>query len=82
MTDIARKSTRKARVRAASRSWTVRAAALVPVALALAEAVRDQLPAIGTLLSGWGLVALSVGVSAVIAVLRVRAVEAAEGAGE
>lgn len=81
MTKTARKST--ARLKAARKSWTVRVAAFVPVALALAEALREQLPAMAGLMSGWGLVALSVGVSTVIAVLRVRAVEAAEpGDGE
>lgn len=62
----------------------MRVAALVPVLLAVAEAAKEQLPAIGSLMSGWGLVAASVGVSAAVAWLRVRSAEAADasGAGE
>lgn len=62
------------RLAAARRSLTVWAAAAVPVLLASAEALKEQLPAIGGLLQGWPLVILSVGVSALIAVLRVRTV--------
>lgn len=79
MTDIARKSThRKPRLKAASTSWTVRFAAAVPVLLAVAEAAKEQLPAVAGLMSGWSLVAASVGVSAAVAYLRVRSIEAAE----
>ena len=63
-----------AKLAAARKSLTVWASAAVPVVLASAEALKDQLPAIGELLHGWPLVALSVGVSAVIAALRVRSV--------
>lgn len=65
--------TRKpSKLRAARKSRTVHFAALVPAILAVAEATKDQLPAISSLLSGWPLVALSVAVSAVVAILRVR----------
>lgn len=69
-----RKSPLSRRLAAARKSLTVWAAAAVPVLLAAAEALKEQLPALGSLLSGWGLVALSVGVSTLIAVLRVRSV--------
>lgn len=62
----------KNKFKAATRSMTVWASAAVPVLLAAAETLKEQLPTIAGLLSGWKLVALSVGVSAVIAALRVR----------
>lgn len=65
-----------AKLAIARRSITVWASAAVPVLLAGAEALKDQLPAIGELLHGWPLVALSVGVSVVIAILRVRSITA------
>lgn len=66
----------KAKLRAARKSLTVWFSALVPALLAGAEALKEQLPAIGAFLSGWKLVALSVAVSALVAYLRVRSVEA------
>lgn len=63
-----------AKLSAARQSLTVWASAAVPVVLASAEALKEQLPAIGELLHGWPLVALSAGVSVVIAILRVRSV--------
>lgn len=65
-----------AKFAAARKSLTVWASAAVPVVLAAAEALKDQLPALGELLHGWPLVAVSVGVSALIAALRVRSVTA------
>lgn len=62
----------KAKVKAARRSLTVWFSAAVPVVLAGAEALREQLPTLSGVLSGWSLVALAVGVSAVVAALRVR----------
>jgi len=71
-------ATLSAKLTAARKSLTVWASAAVPVILASAEALKEQLPAIGGLLHGWPLVALSVGVSALIAALRVRGVSTAE----
>jgi hypothetical protein len=65
----------KNKFKAATRSLTVWASAAVPVLLAAAETLKEQLPAIAGFLGGWKLVALSVGVSAVIAALRVRSVK-------
>lgn len=62
------------RLRAASRSATVWFSASVPVLLAAAEALRDQLPGLAEYLSGWKMVAASVVVSAVVAWLRVRSI--------
>jgi len=69
------KKTLKSKVKAAARSLTVWCSAAIPVLLAGAEALKDQLPAISGYMSGWKLVALSVGVSAVIAALRVRSIK-------
>lgn len=62
------------KLHAARRSLTVWFSAAIPVLLAGAEALKDQLPAIGELLHGWPLVALSVGVSILVAALRLRKV--------
>lgn len=62
----------KQKLNAAKKSLTVWASAAVPVLLAGAEALKDNLPAISGFLTGWKLVALSVVVSALIAALRVR----------
>lgn len=70
------KSQPKNKLRAAARSWTVRFSALVPVLLAGAETLKDQLPAMGDYLSGWKMVAASVCVSAVVAALRIRSIAA------
>ena len=59
----------------AQKSLTVWFSAAVPVLLAGAEALKDQLPALGELLTGWRLVAASVAVSIVVAWLRVRSIE-------
>lgn len=68
--------TLKTKMKAAAKSMTVWASAAVPVLLAAAETLKDQLPTIAGFLTGWKLVALSVGVSALIAALRVRTVGA------
>jgi hypothetical protein len=65
-----------AKLAAARRSLTVWASAAVPVALAAAEALKDQLPFISKLLQGWPLVALSVVVSSLVTALRLRSVRA------
>lgn len=64
------------KLRVARRSMTVWFSAAVPVALAAAETLKEQLPALGDLLSGWRLVAASVLVSAAVAALRVRSAKA------
>lgn len=68
--------TNNKKLKAAARSLTVWASAAVPVLLAAAETLKEQLPAIAGFMTGWKLVALSVGVSALIAALRVRNVGA------
>lgn len=68
--------TLKTKLKAAAKSMTVWASAAVPALLAAAETLKDQLPTISGFLTGWKLVALSVGVSALIAALRVRTVGA------
>lgn len=65
-----------AKLSAARRSLTVWFSAAVPALLAGAEALKDQLPAMQGLLTGWNLVAASVAVSVAVTVLRVRAVTA------
>ena len=67
-----------AKLSAARKSLTVWASAAVPVVLAAAEALKEQLPSVGEFLHGWKLVAVSVAVSALIAALRVRGVSTAE----
>lgn len=67
--------TLKPKLHAARRSLTVWASATVPILLAAAEALKEQLPALQGVLAGWPLVCLSVGVSATIAALRVRSVK-------
>lgn len=62
----------KAKAKAARRSLTVWFSAAVPVVLAAAEALQEQVPMLQGVLSGWSLVALAVGVSVVVSVLRVR----------
>lgn len=74
------KATPRCKLRAARRSITVWFSASVPVLLAGAEALKEQLPAISGLLSGWTLVAVSAGISAVVAVLRVRSIKAEHAA--
>ncbi|MNU44080.1 hypothetical protein D3C71_328860 [compost metagenome] len=64
------------KLRAASRSMTVWFSALVPILLAAAEALRDQLPQLSEYLAGWKMVVASVVVSAIVAALRVRSVTA------
>jgi polyferredoxin len=66
----------RARARAAKKSLTVWFSAAVPILLACAEALKEQLPALSGLLGGWTLVAVSVAVSTIVAVLRLRTVEA------
>jgi hypothetical protein len=62
----------RSKLRAASRSLTVWFSAAVPVLLAAAETLKDQLPMLGDFLHGWKMVACSVVVSAVVAYLRMR----------
>jgi hypothetical protein len=59
---------------------TVWFSAAVPVLLAAAESLKEQLPAIAGLLTGWRLVAASVLVSAVVTALRVRGIKAEHAA--
>lgn len=65
----------KTRLAAARSSWTVWFAAAVPALLACATALQDQLPILKDLMGPWGYVALSVIVSTVVAILRVRSAE-------
>ena len=67
--------TLKPKLHAARRSLTVWASIAVPALLAAAEAVKEQMPAIQGVLTGWPLVSVSVGISALIAALRVRSVK-------
>lgn len=55
----------------------MRFSALVPILLAGAETLKDQLPALGDYLTGWKMVAASVYVSVVVAALRIRSIAAA-----
>lgn len=71
----------RAKARAARKSLTVWFSAAVPLLLAVAEALKDQLPALSGLLGGWALVAVSVAVSTVVTVLRLRGVEPADDTG-
>ncbi|GJI97015.1 hypothetical protein RugamoR57_37330 [Duganella caerulea] len=73
-----RSHTVRAKFAAARRSATVLTAGAVPILLAIAESLRDQLPAISTMLTGWPMVGLSVVVSTLIAFLRVRSVRSVE----
>lgn len=59
---------------AARRSLTVWFSAAVPIALAGAEALKDNLPSLAEYLTGWRMVAASVVVSVIVAYLRVRSV--------
>lgn len=61
---------------AARRALTVWLSAAVPVALAAAETLKENLPALGYLLSGWRLIVASVSFLAVVAALRVRSAKA------
>lgn len=65
----------RSKLRAACQFLTIWFSAAVPVLLAGAEALKEQLPAISGLLSGWSLVAASVAISLVVAALRVRGVK-------
>ena len=66
----------RARAKAAKSSLTVWFSASVPALLAVMEALKEQLPALSGLLGGWTLVGVSVAVSAIVTVLRVRGVKA------
>lgn len=68
----AKNTTLRRKVRAARSSLTVWFSAAVPALLAGAEALKENLPAIGEFLHGWKLVTLSVLVSVTVAALRVR----------
>lgn len=57
---------------AARRSLTVWFSTAVPVLLAGAESLKENLPALGGMLTGWKLVAASALVSAVVVALRLR----------
>lgn len=58
--------------RRAARSWTVRFAALVPVALAALAALQDTLPFLSGVLTPWTYAGASIGVSVLVAILRLR----------
>jgi hypothetical protein len=60
-----------------TRSPLVLASAAVPVAIAAAEALKEQLPALAQYLPPWQMAVASVGVSTVIAALRIRSIAAA-----
>lgn len=62
----------RSKLTAARASWTIWFSAAVPVALAAAEALKDNLGSLDPYLSGWGKVAAAVAVSAVVAALRLR----------
>ena len=70
----------RSKLNRARRSWTVWFSAAVPVVLASAEALRDNLGSLDEYLSGWGKVAAAVAVSAVVAALRLRNSGDGEGA--
>lgn len=74
-----RKTSLKAKARAAKRSWTVWFAAAVPVLAALAATAQEQLPGLKEHLGPWTYALASVGVSGVVAWLRVRSVSGATG---
>jgi hypothetical protein len=63
------KAPSRSKLRTARRSKTVWFSAAVPVLLAAAESLKEQLPAMAGLLTGWRLVAASVLVSAVVTAL-------------
>lgn len=66
------KSKLRRKLGAARRSLTVWFSAAVPVLLAGAETLKENLPALGGMLTGWKLVAVSAVVSAIVAYLRLR----------
>ena len=65
----------KSKLRAAKRSMTVWFSAAIPVALAAAETLKENLPFLSEVLTGWNMVLASVAVSVVVAYLRVRNTE-------
>lgn len=74
-----RKTSLKAKARAAKRSWTVWFAAAVPVLAAVAAVAQEQLPGLKEQLGPWAYALASIGVSGVVAWLRVRSVSGATG---
>lgn len=66
------KSKLRRKVGAARRSLTVWFSASVPMLLAGAEALKDNLPALDIYLSGWQKVAVAATVSAIVIALRLR----------
>lgn len=66
------KSKLRRKARAARRSLTVWFSASVPMLLAGAEALKDNLPALDIYLSGWQKVAVAATVSAIVIALRLR----------
>lgn len=52
----------------------MRFSALIPVLLAGAETLKDQLPGLGEYLAGWKMVAAAVCISVVVAALRIRTI--------
>jgi hypothetical protein len=64
----------------AKNSLTVWFSAAVPILLAAAITLQDQLPLLGSLLSGWNLFFASVAVSGMVAALRVRSAGATPAA--
>lgn len=65
-------NTAKKKLRRTSKSWTTRAAALAPVALAILVALQDAIPLLQDLLKPWTFVAISALTGIAVAVLRVR----------
>lgn len=74
-----RKTSLKAKAKAARRSWTVWFAAAVPVLATVAAVAQEQLPGLKEQLGPWTYALASVGVSGVVAWLRVRSVSVATG---
>lgn len=68
------------KLKTARHSLTVWFSAAIPALLAAAETLKDQLPSLGYMLSGWRLVAASVAVSGIVAALRVRSAGATPAA--
>jgi len=66
------RATLRKKLSAAKRSLTAWFSVAVPVVLAAAEALKDNLPMLAPYLSGWRMVAAACGISAVVVVLRTR----------
>jgi hypothetical protein len=74
MTSARKSSSRlSAKLSAAKRSFTAWFSVSVPIVLAAAEALKDNLGSLDEYLNGWGKVAAACVVSAIVVALRVRA---------